>query len=88
MQTCLITFLSQTQANRFRAVLQRSGVAVLVVQTPKEISRGGCSYGARINRRELGRIIGICRENGVSFSRVFAESVAGNGRRFYEEIKM
>lgn len=87
MHACLITFLSQTAANRFKKLARENGISISIVQTPKDISYGGCSYAARCKRSDLGHLLSLCRENGVGFSRVFAEYRNTNGRKYYEEIR-
>ena len=86
MQICIITFTSQTAAYKFRKMAQNSKIAVKIIQTPKEISYGGCSYGARVNRRDVSVISALCAENNISYSRIFAEYTDTNGRKSYEQI--
>ncbi len=86
MQTCFITFLSQTAANRFKKLAQARGVSCKIVQTPKELSAGGCSYGARCRHQDLAYLLDAARENRVPYSRVFLERRDTNGRKYYEKI--
>lgn len=85
MRTFLITFMSQTAAYRFRKIARDNGVAVAILQTPREISHGGCSYAARCTRNDAKKMISLCRKYGVEYSRVFGEYVDTSGRRVYEE---
>ena len=88
MQNCLITFMTQTHANRFRSFIKRHGFEIMIIQVPKEISYGGCSYGAVCRWRDVQKIVSLCRENGVTYSRVWMETISRNGNRQYEEIKV
>ncbi len=86
MQTCLITFLSQTAAFQFQKLAQHEGISVKIIQTPKALQRGGCSYAARCARGDVRRMVGLCRDYGVHYSRVFAEFMDIHGRKQYEEL--
>ncbi len=86
MHTCLITFLSQTAANRFKKMAQGKGISISIVQTPKEISAGGCSYGARCNWEDLESLISLARKMRIGFSRIFLEGRDLSGRKYYKEI--
>lgn len=86
MQTCLVTFMSQTAAFRFKKLAQEHGATVKIIQTPKELSRGGCSYAARCARGNLSKLLSLCSREGIGYSRVFAEFTDYSGRRSYEEI--
>lgn len=87
MQQCFITFLSQTAAFRAKKLAQEFYLQAKMVQTPKEISYGGCSYAIRCFRRDVDKIVSLCRENAISYSRVFAEFVGMNGQKVYEEYR-
>ena len=88
MQTCLITFTSQTAASRMKRVANAHGIRLAVVQAPKEISFGGCSVAVRCERERVFDFISLCRKYNISYSRVFAEMLDRNGRRQYEEINV
>lgn len=87
MQKCLVTFVSQTAAFRFKRLAQDNGVTVKIIQTPKELSHGGCSYAAKCLKSDIGRLISLCRKSGVNYSRVFAEFIDISGKKSYEEIR-
>lgn len=87
MKNCLITFQSQTQAVRLKSVARREQITIEIIQTPKGISYGGCSYAVRCSRSDLKKLQTLCRSYGVSYSRIFAELTDVSGRRYYEEIK-
>ncbi len=87
MQRCLVTFVSQTAAYRFKRLAQDNQVSVKIVQTPKELSYGGCSYAARCARSDALRLTSLCRKFGVSYSRVFVEFTDTSGKKTYNEIR-
>ncbi len=86
MQTCLITFLSQTAAFQFQKLAQHNDIPVKIMQTPKALQHGGCSYAARCARSDVRRLVGLCRDYGVGYSRIFVEFLDANGRKKYEEL--
>lgn len=83
---CYITFLSQTAAYRLKKMAIENGFSVNIVQTPKEISYGGCSYAARCDCETATRLSLMCKRKGISYSRIFQEKKDINGRRKYVEI--
>lgn len=86
MKSCLMTFQSQTQATRLRSVAKRMRIEIGMVQTPKEISYGGCSYALRFERRDAANLLALCEEYHISYSRIFLELTDVGGRRHYEEM--
>lgn len=88
MKYCLITFFSRTQASRLVSHARREGYACSLMQTPKTLSAGGCTVAVRVLRRDLRALAAIIHQNGISYSRVFAEMADDRGRRYYEEITM
>jgi len=79
--------VSQTAAERFKRLARENSTAVAVVQTPKALSSGGCSYAVRCNRRDLAALLSLCKRRGVGYSRVFCETTGTNGKSRYEEIQ-
>lgn len=88
MKSCLITFLSQTQAARLKSMVKREGIPATMVQTPKALSYGGCTVALRCNKNDLGLISALCRRYGIAYSRVFQEGTDHNGKTYYEEISI
>ncbi len=86
MKRCYITFLSQTASYRFKKMALEYGFSVNIVQTPKEISYGGCSYAARCDCDTAIRLSEMCKRKGISYSRIFQEKTDINGRRKYIEL--
>ena len=85
MQTCYITFMSQTRANQLKKIAHQHGISAQVVQTPKELSHGGCSYSLRCERRYLGNIVSLSQQNKISYSRIFVAFFDTSGKMYFEE---
>ncbi len=83
---CYITFLSQTAAYRFKKMAAEYGFSINIVQTPKEISYGGCSFAAKCDKLTAMRLLEMCNIRGISYSRIFQEKTDINGRRKYIEL--
>ena len=86
MQTCYITFMSQTKANQLRKLAHKSGLFAQVVQTPRQISREGCSYSIKCDRKDLSVLISLSQKNKVSYSRIFLVFFDPSGERYFEEF--
>ncbi len=85
MQNCYITFTSQTRANQLKKIAHQNGLPAQVVQTPKELSHGGCSYCLRCERRYLGNIILLSQKNKISYSRIFVAFFDPSGEKYFDE---
>jgi len=86
MGEILVTFIKQSSAYAFKKAANRTGVNVKVIQTPAELSRGGCSYGTVMSRSDISRAIKICRENRIEYRKIFAIFTDGKGRKEYQEL--
>lgn len=86
MKMCLISFMSQTAAYRFKNKAKENGFKVDIIQTPKEISYGGCTYGARCNCEDIAGLLVLCKRNNIGYSRVFREELFENGKKSYRQI--
>lgn len=87
MKSYLITFASQTQANRLKSLAKKERIGIQIVQTPKEISYGGCSFAVTCKRGELSMLTALCRRYKIPYSRVFAELTDVSGKKYYEEVR-
>lgn len=86
MGEILITFIKQSSAYKLKKAAAQNGISTKIVQTPKEISMGGCSYAVRANRKDANRLKEICREYNISYRRVIVVYFDINGKRVYSEI--
>ncbi|MDD3165078.1 MAG: DUF3343 domain-containing protein [Oscillospiraceae bacterium] len=71
MQECYITFRSVTDAQRGEMVLNRIGIAAVLVRTPKMISNRGCGYSLRLPGGICATALRELQRTGVPMSRVF-----------------
>lgn len=85
MQSCFITFMSQTKAHQLKKLAHKNGLFSQVVQTPKEISREGCSYSIKCDRRNLGELISLSKKNKISYSRIFLAFFDPSGEQYFDE---
>ncbi len=86
MEKCLVSFMSQTAAYRLKNKAKENGFNVDIIQTPKEISYGGCSYGARCGCEDISRLLALCKRNNIGYSRIFREELHVSGRKTYRQI--
>ena len=86
MGEILITFVKQTTAYKLMRAADKSGIYAKMVQTPKELSRGGCSYGVVMKRSDMSRATKLCRENSVEYRKIFALFTDQNGKKVYSQI--
>ena len=66
--------------------LKENGFKIDIIQTPKEISYGGCTYGARCNCEDIAGLLVLCKRNNIGYSRVFREELFENGKKSYRQI--
>ena len=87
MGEILITFIKQSSAYSLKKAANQSGINAKIIQTPNELSRGGCSYGVIMSRQDMSRAIKLCRENRVEYRKIFAIFTDRQGQKEYSEIK-
>ena len=85
MGEILITFVKQSSAYNLKKAAARMGIYVTLVQTPKEISENGCSYGVSAKRQDAQRLLSICRNNGIKYMRVLVSYRTPDGKKTYTE---
>lgn len=68
----LIVCRSLTYAQRTAAVLERAGISVRILRSPKSVSGEGCSHCVRISRRDLDMALVVLRRAGLEPKRVFS----------------
>ena len=86
MGEILITFIKQSSAYNLKKVANQSGINAKIIQTPKELSRGGCSYGVVLSRQNMSRAVKLCRDYKIEYRKVFAIFTDRNGNKEYSEI--
>ncbi|NLM49778.1 MAG: DUF3343 domain-containing protein [Clostridiaceae bacterium] len=76
-------FSSLTTVNRIKRYFQSHGEVVTILQTPKELSKGGCTYSIRLQERQLRLLRQAAEELGVKIKGIYRETQQG-GKRVYE----
>ena len=86
MGDILITFIKQSSAYKLKKLAKMSGIFAKVVQTPKELSQGGCSYAVLAKRADVSKLVNLCNNYGVEKRRVLAVYTDMNGKKVYSDI--
>ena len=81
-----MTFVKHSSAFNLKKMAKKYGYYLKIVQTPKEISYGGCSYAAVCRRSDIGKLVSICNEYGVEYKRIFTVYMGSDGKKVYSEI--
>lgn len=69
MGEVLVVFASMTDANKIKFYIERKyDIKAKIVQTPKVVSPGGCSYSLMVERKELGKVYDAMKVLGVMSS--------------------
>ncbi len=86
MGEILITFVKQSSAYKLLKASSREGISARMIQAPKELSRGGCSYGVVMKRADMSRAVDLCRRHGIEYRRIFSIYSDANGKKVYSQI--
>lgn len=86
MGEILITFIKQSSAYQLQKYANRMGIGAKIVQTPKELSQGGCTYGVVARRKDAESLVSICKNAYIDYRRVFSVYTDTSGKKFYNEI--
>lgn len=66
MSEVLVVFASMTDANKIKFYIEkRHNITARIVQTPKAVSSGGCSYSLIVEKKELGKVYDAMKVLGV-----------------------
>ena len=76
----LITCRSLTYAQKAARALERSGITVVIMRTPKGLSKEGCSYCVKVSERKGTMALAILKECDARISRVFIQYHTGETR--------
>lgn len=87
MGEILITFIKQSSAYSLKKAANKTGINAKIIQTPKELSYGGCSYGVVLNRQDMSRAVNLCRENRIEYRKIFAIYTDRQGQKQYSDIR-
>ncbi len=72
-----VLFNSITMATRIRNHFKYEGVSLYMAHTPKEISKGGCSYSIIVKPKYLEDILNVASEYGIAVKGVYEQTESG-----------
>ena len=78
MKLYYITFRSVTFAQRGEQLLQKEGIPVVLMRTPRWMEAQGCGYCLRLKTKDIAGPVRILREFGVNLRKVYLQK--GNGQ--------
>ena len=84
MNVYYITFRSVTPAQRGERALAGAGLRAALVRTPRWMEERGCGYCLRLRCPDIDGLIGILRQKGIDFRRVYRQR--GDGT--LEEVQL
>lgn len=73
----LVVLFSGTSAQRFKKILASKKIPSEIIQTPKSISEGGCTYSLRINGYDADHISSIASDARINVKGIFEEEKTG-----------
>ena len=68
-----------------KAIEGHSGIPALVIHTPMQIKKGGCSYSIKTDFCEIDEIYKLSSSTGINIKGIYHEQRVGN-RRVYNDI--
>ena len=68
MNTTTITVGSVTYAIKVRKLLERSGIAAMLVKVDSSKSERGCTYGINVNSENFYDAVAVLKNNGIEYS--------------------
>lgn len=85
MGYALMVFSSSTTASRLKRLAFRAQLRdVNLMQTPKIISKNGCTYSVRCKVSELAALKSMADEYGLRYLKIYREITGTNGTKSYE----
>ena len=77
MKYCYITFRSITYGQQGERLMQKNKIHALLLRTPGWMEKKGCGYCLQLRSNEVEKAVGLLRENGVDFRRVYRKAEDG-----------
>ena len=77
MDQYFITFRSVTYAQKGESIMKRAGIECSLQRTPKWMEERGCGYCIRLHKKDLHNAVGILREKGGAFRKVYVQRDGG-----------
>lgn len=85
MGDVLIVFSSSTTANRLKKLAFKNQIkGVSIVQTPKAISKDGCTYSLRCSAGQVSELTALADEYGIRYNKIYREYLGMDGLKSYE----
>ncbi len=69
----LIVLYSGTSAQRLKRILASINIPSEIIQTPKSISEGGCTYSIRVKSEHADKILPHLKESRINVKGIFEE---------------
>ncbi|MBR6719363.1 MAG: DUF3343 domain-containing protein [Clostridia bacterium] len=69
----LVILSSVTSAQRLKKQLAARNIASEIIQTPKRLSEGGCSYSLRLNKNYLSEVSSLASSLHISVKKIYQE---------------
>ena len=79
----IIAYSSITYATRIRNYFKYDGDYVGMLHTPREISKGGCSYSIKVKPGKLEQVLEVSKQCGFKIKGVYLQTDADT----YEEVE-
>lgn len=79
-----ITFRSVTFAQRGEKLLQRKGIRIHLMRTPRWMEEQGCGYALKLWTGDLQRVVNLLQENRIRLRKVYIQREDGG----LEEVKL
>ena len=79
-----ITFRSVTFAQRGEKLLQRKGIRIHLMRTPRWMEEQGCGYALKLWTGDLQRVVNLLQENRIQLRKVYIQREDGG----LEEVKL
>lgn len=84
MVSYLILCRSLTYAQRYARILERSGIIVYIMRTPRSISQDGCGYCIRVREKLLTGALKALRRQGIDPGPIYMKQ----GENVPEEVQL
>lgn len=72
MEPYIIMCRSLTYAQKSAKLAQKAGFYASVIKAPPNVSDEGCSYGIKVRRVDVDKILDLLKTGGISTGRVIA----------------
>ncbi len=78
MHFYFITFRSVTYAQRAEKLLNRQGIRVSLMRTPRWMEEQGCGYALKLWNHDILQVVNLLRENKIQLRKVYIQRENGD----------